>query len=69
MLIILLAAMLNFFIGTFFSPENEQKAQGFFGFSKALFKENLGSNYKNHSFISVFSIIFPAATGKLNSFI
>ena len=64
LLIILLAAMLNFFVGTFFSPEPEQKAQGFFGFTKALAKENTGSNYKDHNFISVFSIIFPAATGR-----
>lgn len=66
LLIILLAAMLNFFIGTFFTPDNEQKAQGFFGFKVDLFTENFGSNYKGHNFISVFSIIFPAATGIYN---
>ena len=65
LLVILLSAMFNFFVGTFFSPEREQKAQGFFGFKMDLFFENLPPNYKGHSFISVFSIIFPAATGIL----
>ena len=49
LLIILLEAMFNFFIGTFFSLENEQKAQGFFGFSK--------SNYDKSNFIQISKIL------------
>lgn len=64
LLIILLAAMFNFFIGTFISPEREQKAQGFFGYKLDLLIENTFSSYDGHNFVSVFSIIFPAATGK-----
>lgn len=65
LLIILLSAMLNFFVGTFIPPDLNQKAQGFFGYKMDLLFANLFSNYKAHSFISVFSIIFPAATGIL----
>ena len=65
LLIILLSAMLNFFIGTFFKPDLNQMAQGFFGYKMDLLFLNLFSNYKGHNFVSVFSIIFPAATGIL----
>ncbi|XP_035736947.1 bumetanide-sensitive sodium-(potassium)-chloride cotransporter-like isoform X4 [Vespa mandarinia] len=71
LLVILLAAILDFMIGTFIGPKNdEEKAKGFIGYNADLFMDNLHSDYRysegvKHDFFSVLAIFFPAATGIL----
>ncbi|CAH1407510.1 unnamed protein product [Nezara viridula] len=71
LLVILLAAIIDFFIGALMGPQNdESKAKGFIGFSLETFKDNFGSDYRyengvKQDFFSVFSIFFPAASGFL----
>ncbi|XP_075064081.1 solute carrier family 12 member 1 [Mixophyes fleayi] len=66
LLIILLIAIANFFIGTVIPTTKEKKAQGFFNYQAAIFAENFGPDFRNgEGFFSVFAIFFPAATGIL----
>ncbi|CAL8334176.1 unnamed protein product [Arctogadus glacialis] len=65
LLIILLGAIVNYFMGTFLTVE-EKEPKGFFGYNSAIFLENLGPDFREEeSFFSVFAIFFPAATGIL----
>uniref|UniRef100_A0A3B3BCR0 Solute carrier family 12 member 2 n=1 Tax=Oryzias melastigma TaxID=30732 RepID=A0A3B3BCR0_ORYME len=65
LLVILLGAIANFFIGTFMPSENK-KPKGFFGYQTALLVENFGPDFRDEeTFFSVFAIFFPAATGIL----
>ncbi|KAM8866447.1 solute carrier family 12 member 2 [Synchiropus picturatus] len=65
LLVILLAAIANYFIGTFM-PSDNKEVKGFFGYNTAIFLENLGPDFRDdESFFSVFAIFFPAATGIL----
>ncbi|OXA61877.1 Bumetanide-sensitive sodium-(potassium)-chloride cotransporter [Folsomia candida] len=71
LLIILLAAMLMYFLGSFIGPiSDEEFSKGFVGYNGSLFLENLAPDYRltkegQQTFFSVFSIFFPAATGIL----
>ncbi|XP_021968164.1 bumetanide-sensitive sodium-(potassium)-chloride cotransporter isoform X1 [Folsomia candida] len=71
LLIILLAAMVDFVIGSFIGPiSDEEFSKGFVGYNGSLFLENLAPDYRltkegQQTFFSVFSIFFPAATGIL----
>ncbi|XP_026288084.1 bumetanide-sensitive sodium-(potassium)-chloride cotransporter isoform X1 [Frankliniella occidentalis] len=71
LLIILLLAIGDFFIGSLIGPTtDEDKARGFVGFSAETFANNVGPDYRyqkgeQHNFFSVFAIFFPAATGIL----
>ncbi|KAJ4451626.1 hypothetical protein ANN_03095 [Periplaneta americana] len=71
LLVILLVAIADFIIGTFIGPQNDAaKAKGFLGYDTRLISENFFPDYRlsegvEHSFFSVFSIFFPAATGIL----
>ncbi|XP_053318624.1 solute carrier family 12 member 2-like [Spea bombifrons] len=63
---ILLAALGNFFIGTFIPANEDKKSRGFFNYKAAIFIENWGPDFRNgENFFSIFSIFFPAATGIL----
>ncbi|XP_055017817.1 solute carrier family 12 member 2-like [Boleophthalmus pectinirostris] len=65
LLVILLAAIGNYFIGTFMPTKNKEP-KGFFGYNTAIFLENLGPDFReDETFFSVFAIFFPAATGIL----
>uniref|UniRef100_A0A671WUP2 Solute carrier family 12 member 2 n=1 Tax=Sparus aurata TaxID=8175 RepID=A0A671WUP2_SPAAU len=65
LLVILLAAIVNYFIGSFMSTESKEP-KGFFGYNTAIFIENLGPDFRDdETFFSVFAIFFPAATGIL----
>ncbi|XP_057688066.1 solute carrier family 12 member 2-like [Corythoichthys intestinalis] len=65
LLIVLLAAIANYFIGSLI-PSQDKKAKGFFGYQTAIFVENLGPDFRDgETFFSVFAIFFPAATGIL----
>ncbi|XP_065334078.1 bumetanide-sensitive sodium-(potassium)-chloride cotransporter isoform X1 [Cloeon dipterum] len=71
LLVILLIAMLDFLFGCFYGPlDDEERAKGFVGLSFETLSKNFFSAYReqdgeSHSFFSVFSIFFPAATGIL----
>ncbi|XP_063232957.1 bumetanide-sensitive sodium-(potassium)-chloride cotransporter isoform X2 [Bacillus rossius redtenbacheri] len=71
LLVILLAAIVDFIIGTCIGPLNdEDKARGFEGYSSKLIYDNMFPDYRvsegmEHNFFSVFAVFFPAATGIL----
>ncbi|XP_072258498.1 solute carrier family 12 member 1 isoform X3 [Pyxicephalus adspersus] len=66
LLIILLIAIVNFFIGTVIPTTEEKRARGFFNYQASIFAENFGPDFRNgEGFFSVFAIFFPAATGIL----
>ncbi|XP_061596072.1 solute carrier family 12 member 1 [Cololabis saira] len=66
LLIILLVAIVNVFVGTFIPATDTKKSQGFFNYDMTIFMENFKPAFrKGESFFSVFSIFFPAATGIL----
>ncbi|XP_077174265.1 solute carrier family 12 member 1 isoform X2 [Paroedura picta] len=66
LLIILLIAIVNFFIGTVIPSSREKKARGFFNYQASIFAENFGPDFREgEGFFSVFAIFFPAATGIL----
>ncbi|KAH8307194.1 hypothetical protein KR044_007266 [Drosophila immigrans] len=71
LLVILLAAIADFLVGSFIGPKStEEKAKGFLGYNATLFQTNLFADYREenhvqHDFFSVFAIFFPAATGIL----
>ncbi|XP_068452287.1 solute carrier family 12 member 2-like isoform X2 [Clinocottus analis] len=65
LLVILLAAIANYFIGSFITMESKEP-KGFFGYNSAIFLENLGPDFREEeTFFSMFAIFFPAATGIL----
>eukprot|EP00073_Rattus_norvegicus_P035406 XP_008760364.1 PREDICTED: solute carrier family 12 member 1 isoform X1 [Rattus norvegicus] len=66
LLVILLIAIANFFIGTVIPSNNEKKSRGFFNYQASIFAENFGPSFtEGEGFFSVFAIFFPAATGIL----
>ncbi|XP_028166446.1 bumetanide-sensitive sodium-(potassium)-chloride cotransporter-like [Ostrinia furnacalis] len=71
LLVILLAAIADFCIGSAIGPKSEvEVAQGFVGYNMSVLRSNMGPDYRyfegvEHNFFSVFSIFFPAATGIL----
>ncbi|XP_030005683.1 solute carrier family 12 member 2 isoform X1 [Sphaeramia orbicularis] len=64
LLIVLITAIVNFFIGTFI-PVKDKESKGFFGYDGSIMWENMGPDFRGETFFSVFSIFFPAATGIL----
>ncbi|XP_071039917.1 solute carrier family 12 member 2 [Parasteatoda tepidariorum] len=66
LLVILLVSMLDFVIGSFIPPSVEKKSYGFTGWDLDVMQENFGPAFRQgETFISVFSVFFPAATGIL----
>ncbi|XP_074525687.1 solute carrier family 12 member 2 [Halichoeres trimaculatus] len=65
LLVILLGAIANYFIGSFM-PSESKEPKGVFSYNTAIFLENLGPDFRDdETFFSVFAIFFPAATGIL----
>ncbi|XP_034458609.1 solute carrier family 12 member 2 isoform X1 [Hippoglossus hippoglossus] len=64
LLFVLITAIINYFIGSFI-PVKAKESVGFFGYDSAIMWENMGPNFREETFFSVFSIFFPAATGIL----
>ncbi len=69
LLAILLISMADYLFGTIFGPLDMKadviKAQGFTGYSKETFSDNIGPSFQGQNFFTAFSIFFPAATGIL----
>ncbi|XP_056146950.1 solute carrier family 12 member 2-like isoform X1 [Lampris incognitus] len=64
LLIVLITAIINYFIGSFI-PVKAKESVGFFGYDGSIMLENMGPDFREQTFFSVFSIFFPAATGIL----
>ncbi|KAM3939836.1 solute carrier family 12 member 2 isoform 2-T3 [Leptodactylus fuscus] len=65
LLVILLLAICDFFIGSVI-PMEDKKSKGFFGYKGEIFSENFGPDFRDgETFFSIFAIFFPAATGIL----
>lgn len=64
LLVVLVTAIFNFFIGTFI-PVKAKESLGFFGYDGSIMWENMGPDFREETFFSVFAIFFPAATGIL----
>ncbi|XP_035236005.1 solute carrier family 12 member 2-like isoform X1 [Anguilla anguilla] len=64
LLVILICAIFNFFIGTFIPMESKQPL-GFFSYKADILMENMVPDFRGETFFSVFAIFFPAATGIL----
>ncbi|XP_071345189.1 solute carrier family 12 member 1 [Trachinotus anak] len=66
LLIILLVAIVNVFVGTFIPATPDKKSKGFFNYNSKIFLENFAPAFREkETFFSVFAIFFPAATGIL----
>ncbi|CAI4226740.1 unnamed protein product [Auanema sp. JU1783] len=63
LLVILLLSIVDYVIGSFFTPTDEMMRRGATGYSLDTFKENFLPSFRNEDFFSVFSVYFPAATG------
>nr|XP_020474487.1 solute carrier family 12 member 2 isoform X2 [Monopterus albus] len=64
LLVVLIIAIVNYFIGTFI-PMSSKEHMGFFGYDGSLMWENMVPDFRDETFFSVFAIFFPAATGIL----
>ncbi|KAM3874509.1 solute carrier family 12 member 2 isoform 2-T2 [Diretmus argenteus] len=64
LLIVLITAIINYFIGSFI-PIKSKEAYGFFQYDATILMENMGPDFRGETFFSVFAIFFPAATGIL----
>ncbi|GIX89108.1 solute carrier family 12 member 2 [Caerostris extrusa] len=65
LLVILLVAMMDYFVGACFPPNDKQKAEGFLGWSVAVGLGNMGPDFRGETFFSVFAVFFPSVTGIL----
>ncbi|KAK7489742.1 hypothetical protein BaRGS_00019137 [Batillaria attramentaria] len=70
LLVVLIVSIINYVVGTFLPPDEEQRRAGFVGYQAELFMQNLGPDFREsdgvqYSFFKVFAIFFPAATGIL----
>uniref|UniRef100_A0A3B3BV68 Solute carrier family 12 member 3 n=1 Tax=Oryzias melastigma TaxID=30732 RepID=A0A3B3BV68_ORYME len=66
LLVILLVAIVNVFVGTAIPATEDKKSKGFFSYQSQIFLENFTPNFRGgETFFSVFAIFFPAATGIL----
>lgn len=71
LLALLMVAQVDFIIGTFLPPSDQQKADGFVGYNSSVMMNNLWSDYQGgeasggvkYSFFQVFAVFFPAVTG------
>ncbi|KAM7369491.1 hypothetical protein PAMP_013758 [Pampus punctatissimus] len=64
LLIVLITAIINYFIGSFI-PVKSKESVGFFGYDGSIMWENMGPDFRGETFFSIFAIFFPAATGIL----
>uniref|UniRef100_A0A914IDA3 Uncharacterized protein n=1 Tax=Globodera rostochiensis TaxID=31243 RepID=A0A914IDA3_GLORO len=64
MMVLLWVSILDYFIGTFIPPSEEQQRKGITGFKMETLKENLMPQFRDeYNFFTVFAVYFPAATG------
>ncbi|KAF7698709.1 solute carrier family 12 member 1 [Silurus meridionalis] len=66
LLVILLVAIANVFVGTVIPSTKDKQSKGFFNYQASIMAENFTPEFRDgETFFSVFAIFFPAATGIL----
>ncbi|RXN16426.1 solute carrier family 12 member 1 [Labeo rohita] len=66
LLVILLVAIANVFVGTVIPSTEDKRSKGFFNYRESIAEENFLPDFRDgETFFSVFAIFFPAATGIL----
>ncbi|GFU03492.1 solute carrier family 12 member 2 [Nephila pilipes] len=65
LLVILLVAMMDYFVGACFPANDKQKAEGFLGWNLVVGLNNMGPDFRGETFFSVFAVFFPSVTGIL----
>ncbi|KAI7802868.1 solute carrier family 12 member 1 [Triplophysa rosa] len=66
LLVILLLAIGDVFVGTVIPSTQDKRSKGFFNYRESIAKENFIPDFRDgETFFSVFAIFFPAATGIL----
>ena len=69
LVVVIVAAIVDFIAGTFIGPKtDEQIANGFIGFKQEVFEQNYKPDYRfseglSQTFFTVFAIFFPSVTG------
>ena len=54
----------DFVIGSFLPPTDEEKSKGFVGMNATILRDNLYSDYRDgNTFFKTFAVFFPAVTG------
>lgn len=64
LLAVLALSLVDYLIGTFIPPDKEKQTKGMTGYSFATLQENFFPLWGSQNFFSVFSVFFPACTGK-----
>uniref|UniRef100_A0A3B4GRG3 Solute carrier family 12 member 3-like n=1 Tax=Pundamilia nyererei TaxID=303518 RepID=A0A3B4GRG3_9CICH len=66
--IVLMASFADYLVGTLIPPTLQKKSQGFFGYDRDIFIENLTPSWRgpDGNFFRQFAIFFPACTGILS---
>uniref|UniRef100_A0A669B2W7 Solute carrier family 12 member 3 n=1 Tax=Oreochromis niloticus TaxID=8128 RepID=A0A669B2W7_ORENI len=66
--IVLMASFVDYLVGTLIPPTPLKKSQGFFGYDRDIFIENLTPSWRgpDGNFFRQFAIFFPACTGILS---
>ena len=55
---------MDFVIGSFLPPTDEEKSKGFVGMNATILRDNLYSDYRDgNTFFKTFAVFFPAVTG------
>ena len=66
LLVVLVISIIIYFVGTFGVTKHDPEGLGYTGYSASTFAENWNANYMaGESFITVFSVFFPAVTGEM----
>ncbi|XP_076356128.1 solute carrier family 12 member 2-like isoform X2 [Tachypleus tridentatus] len=65
LLIILLTALMDYYVGACLNPTLEQTAKGFVGWNLTVGTENFGPDFRGVDFFTVFAVFFPSVTGIL----
>ena len=66
LLVLLVISIIVYFIGTFGVTPPDPDGSGYTGYTAATLSANLGAAYlQGESFITVFSVFFPAVTGEM----
>lgn len=65
-LVILLVAIMDVFVGSFIPADLQNKANGITGWSVETGRQNVLPDYRGETFITLFAVYFPSATGILS---
>uniref|UniRef100_A0A5S6QI02 Solute carrier family 12 member 2 n=1 Tax=Trichuris muris TaxID=70415 RepID=A0A5S6QI02_TRIMR len=63
LMVILLASVTNYYVGTFLTPSLEAQAKGIVGYDAETMKNNFLPDWRGEDFFSVLAIYFPAVAG------